>query len=197
MNHFVFVILMVLCVGVLPAEIEQVAISWTPTICQPSCVPLLKRTLEKVHGVATVEINQPIGQAIITWKPNIQFAYEGVDSAMRMVGITIWNIRLRVTGKLERGNKHYYLVSNGDHTRFDLLAPVTPVLSGQANQYNSNARALTPYLQQKLMEGAQAGQIITIDGPLFMPWRHNIPVELVIDQMTFTEPNTKESHGTP
>lgn len=189
----VFMALLVLCYKEqLPGEIQKVTVSWTPGLCQTSCVPLLTARLSKILGVETVTVQQFSGVAVLTWKKRVRFNYESINSAMRMVGLSAWTIRVRAHGKLQQDPNHDYLVSLGDGTVFELVNPVIPSLTAQTIQYNLQGRKLTPEMQRKLSDGVKGGKTVIIEGAIFMPWRHYVPVELIIDQLIFVDGNKKE-----
>lgn len=188
---FFIALFLTCCKEPLTGEIQKVTISWTPMLCQTSCVPLLSDRLSKIFGVDTVTVQQISGVAILTWKKGMKFNYESVNAAMSMVGLSAWNIRVRAHGKLQKNPNSYYLVSIGDGTVFELVNPVIPSLTVQTVQYNLQGRALTPEMQRKLSDGVKDGQTIVIEGALFMPWRHYVPMQLIIDQLTFVDAEKK------
>lgn len=192
--QFFFIALLLLCCKEqLPGEIQKVTVAWTPALCQTSCVPLLTARLSKVFGVETVTVQQFSGVAILNWKKGVKFNYESINVAMRMVGLSVWAIRVRVHGKLQKQPNHDYLVSLGDGTVFELVNPVIPSLTAQTIQYNLQGRTLTPEMQRKLSDGVQqGGKTMIIEGAIFMPWRHYVPVQLIIDQLIFVDADKKE-----
>lgn len=172
------------------AEIEAVDISWRPLNCQTNCPRLLEQQFRKIPGVQEISINPSTGHATLKWKPNSPFAYSSINVAMRLVGLSFTDLRLRVRGTLQYTHNTVTITSIGDNTRFDLLNPVIPEITKQAAQYNLEARRLKPALYQKLVDAAEKKQIATIEGPLFMPWR--TPNELVVDQVSFTSPDDQK-----
>lgn len=169
------------------AEVESITIRWTSQLCQKTCGMLLEKELKKVNGVDKVAIDLAAGQASLTWKPMTPFSYTSINTAMHLVGIALRDIRLRVRGHIRHTGETIYLVSEGDNTRFDLVNPVVPNLKGQSTVYNAAGRKLTPELRQQLLDGEKNGQIATIEGPVFMPERMTVPVQIVVDSLRFTE----------
>lgn len=169
------------------AEVESITIRWTSQLCQKTCGMLLEKELKKVNGVDKVAIDLGAGQASLTWKPMTPFSYTSINTAMHMVGIALRDIRLRVRGHIRHTGETIYLVSEGDNTRFDLVNPVVPNLKGQSTVYNASGRKLTPELRQQLLDAEKNGQIATIEGPVFMPERMTVPVQIVVDSLKLTE----------
>src|SRR5262249_3694568 len=117
--------------------------------------------------------------------------------AMRMVGLSSRDIRLKITGSIRHSGDTVYLVSDGDSTRFDLLNPITPDMRGYTNIYNTMARQLSPELRQKLLSGETEGLTATIEGPIFMPERNVVPVQIVVDSLQFSSPNQPTTSPAP
>lgn len=176
----------------LQAEIEKITLRWTAQLCQNSCTKLLENEFRKIHGVNEISIDQGSGQATLTWKEKVPFQYTSINTAMHMVGISLRDIRIRVKGTIKHSGDVFYILSEGDNTRFDLVNPVIPHANGQAAEFNAAARKLTPPLRQKLLDGEAAKQIATIEGPVFMPERMTIPTQLVLDQLSFSDPKEKK-----
>lgn len=170
------------------SEVQSVTIRWTSQLCQKNCGILLEKELKKVNGVDQVGIDLSAGQASLTWKPMSPFSYTSINTAMHMVGIALRDIRLRVKGHIRHTGETIYLVSEGDNTRFDLVNPVAPNLKGQSTVYNAMGRKLSPELRQQLLDGEKNGLTATIEGPVFMPERMTVPVQIVVDSLRFEEP---------
>lgn len=183
---FIFGLILLLQNTPLISEIERVTITWRTLNCQNNCPSLLDQQFRKINGIAEFSINAPAGVAFLKWKPNVPFSYSAIDIAMRMVGLSFTDIRLRVTGTLQYSRNTVTLTSAGDNTRFNLLNPVVPDLTGQATEFNVDARSLTTGLFQNLVDGATKRMVATVEGPLFMPWRD--PSQLVVEQLSFTQP---------
>lgn len=180
-----YMILLCLLCTRLYAEVEQVIVTWVSMECQTTCITQLRYQFQKIPGVQDVAINP--GRAEIKWKPNVPFSFSPINVAMELLGITINDIRVRAHGTLSHGQTNVTLTSIGDHTRFDLLNPVVPEISGQAAEYNIGARYLRPALRQKLVEAEKDGLEATIEGPLLFPER-SPPLELVVDHVSFKKP---------
>lgn len=174
------------------AQIEKITIRWTAQLCQNSCSKLLEREFRKIPGVDEIMIDQGSGQATLTWKEKIPFQFTSINTAMHMVGLSMRDIRIRVKGTIKHMGDHFYLISEGDQTRFDLVNPAVPHPSGQASEYNLATRKLSPPLRQKLLDGEMEKQMATIEGPVFMPERMTVPTQIVVDQLSFSQ--SKEEH---
>jgi hypothetical protein len=191
-KSLIFTLLCLIVNAVSDAEIQQVVLRWRPLRCEGACINLLDREFSKIHGIDQIEIDSGNGQAIMTWKEKVPFQYSSVSTAMRMVGVSIRDARVKVRGTLRHSGDTFYIVSDGDNTRFDLFNPVIPVQGGVSAEYNaSGARNIVPPLKQKLLDAEAQKLTAVIEGPLFMPHRNTIPSQLVIDNISFEEPPQK------
>lgn len=179
------------------AEVESVTVRWTSQLCQKTCGTLLEKELKKVNGVDKVSIDLSSGQATLTWKPMVPFAYSSINTAMHMVGIAMRDMRLRVKGRIGHTGETVYIVSEGNNTRFDLVNPVVPSRTGQSVVYNAAGRKLSPELRQQLLTGESQGLIATIEGPVFMPERMIVPTQIVVERLNFAEEPKKEVNAAP
>ena len=175
--------------GCLGAEIHQVIISWTPGLCLESCVRGLDAYFLKVPSVESVTISQPGARAVIKVKPKMKFDYVGLRSAMQMIGLSITEIRVNVTGNIVQEGTKFVMVSSGDLSRFILINPVVPG-RGYSEQFNLANRQLSPDMRDKLLKGIQDKEMATVDGPLFMPELYQ-PLNMVIEQIRFNKPEEK------
>src|ERR1700722_11588708 len=80
----------------LNAEIEYVIVKWLPTACLGSCVQNIGQQLQAIPAAAEIIINQQQGQATIRWKPRVPFAYDYINTAMRLVGPSVQDVRVKV-----------------------------------------------------------------------------------------------------
>ena len=178
--------------GTLRSEIEQITIRWTAQLCQNSCIKLLERELGKVKGIDQLSIDQAGGQATLSWKKNVPFQYAQINTAMHMVGLSMRDIRIKVTGAVKHSGETFYMISEGDNTRFDLVNPVTPRPHGQADEFNAYARKISPALKKQLIDGETQRQTATIEGPVFMPERMTVPTQIVVDKLDFASQADKK-----
>lgn len=172
----------------LRSEIEQITIRWTAQLCNGNCSKLLEKELRKVRGIDEIAIDQGSGQATLTWSKKIPFQYTSLNTAMHMVGLSMRDIRIKVSGSIKHSGDNFYIVSDGDNTRFDLVNPVTPRPYGQANEFNAYARKLSPALKKELLDGETQKLKATIEGPVFMPERMTVPTQIVVDKLNFIKP---------
>lgn len=187
-------ILLLVCFALntpLDAVVESITIRWTTLLCQDACVKLLEREFRKIKGVDKISIDQGSGQASLTWKEKIPFEFTSINTAMHMVGLSIRNIRIKVSGTIRHTGDVFYIISEGDGTRFDLLNPIIPYPTGVAIEFNVSVRKITPALREKLLEGESLKQIATIEGPIFMPERMTVPTQIVVDHLDFKDRNDK------
>lgn len=185
------IILMFLCVMPLTAEIEWVIIKWTPGLCLTNCTQILGPRLRQIPGVSEVSIDQPQAQAQLRWLPGFTFSYTPIEAALAWVGLSInpTGLRVKVRGQIMHDRVNIGLVSIGDGTAFILLSPVAPRLSGYTEEFNVASYVLTPQTRDQLLQAEATGQIVTIQGPIFSPWRSPPdPLMLIIEQITFSPP---------
>lgn len=172
--------------------VESITIRWVPMRCADTCVRLLEREFRKVQGIDQIFIDQGSGQATLTWKEKIPFQFVSVSTAMRLVGLSMREIRIRVSGTISHRGDSFYIISEGDNTPFELLNPIIPVPQGVTPEFNANARKLTPALRQRLLEGQMSKQTATVEGPVFMPERKTVPTQLILDSLDFQDSDAQD-----
>lgn len=180
--------LLSLHIGAVQAEVQQVTLRWLGMQCQASCVRGLETQLRRVRGVASVDISEPQGQAIIQWDPQVPFSYRSIEAAIAMIGIGIdpEDFGLTVRGNIIHDERNVILISIGDNTRFYLLG-TPPFVPNRFIEENSLAnRALTPQIKSQLLEAERNRQSVTISGPLFQP-EASPPLYLVIQSLNIGE----------
>jgi len=170
------------------SEIEQITIRWTAQLCQGTCTKLLVNEFKKIHGVDEIFIDQGSGQATVTWKEKMPFQFTSINTAMHMVGLSMRDIRIKVRGTIKHTGDIFYILSEGDNTRFDLMNPVTPVPYGQTSEFNTLTRKISPALRQQFLDAETQKLIATVEGPVFMPERMTVPTQIVVDHLSFTDP---------
>lgn len=170
------------------SQIEQITIRWTAQLCQGTCPKLIVNELKKVQGIDEIFIDQGSGQAILTWKEKMPFQFTSINTAMRMVGISMRDIRIKVRGTVKHTGDVFYIISEGDNSRFDLLSPVTPIPYGQTSEYNTLTRKISPAFRQQFLDAETQELIATVEGPVFMPERKTVPTQIVVDTLSFSEP---------
>lgn len=179
----------------LQAEIQKVTIKWTSALCAGPCVKELYHYFSLVPGVADVQIDQPGGQAIVRWKPNVPFTYQSMDTVTRLVGLYQNEIRVRVQGQVSHNLNNFRITSLGDGTTFNLLAPVTPSRTQYVEENNEETRQLSQEMKNQLLEAQQNNQMVTIEGPLFLPER-SPPMQIIIESFKVEERNP-DNTGAP
>lgn len=176
----------------LSAEIQNITIKWTQLLCSTqSCITQLDKEFRKVPGIMEFSLNQSGGQAEIKWRPNMPFSFSDVNVPMRLVGLSVRDIHIKVRGTLSHDAKTVTLTSIGDHSRFALLNPVVSTPGQQAPVFNLAARQLKPELYQQLVEGETKKMIATVEGQIFMPGR-SPAMQIVVEHLTFTEPDDQK-----
>ncbi|MCB1114546.1 MAG: hypothetical protein KDK62_07310 [Chlamydiia bacterium] len=167
----------------LSAEVEQVTLIWQPGLCGSGCVKGLYRELGKIRGIDTIDINEGTGRAYLTWKPDVKFSFQPINVAVRIVGIRVNDIRLKVRGKIHGSAQNLELISEGDKTPFRLLNPIIPQGNRAPELKSTLNRQISPEVAQELLETAKNNQTVLIEGQFFQPYR-SPPNNLVIERVT-------------
>lgn len=176
----------VLMLTSLCAEVEQVTLIWQPGLCQGACVRELYRQLGKIRGVKSVDINEGVGRAFITWQPDAPFSFYPINNAVRFVGIRVNDIRLKVRGHITGSAHNLQLISEGDNTSFTLLNPLVPSMDQYSVRNSAYNRQLSPRVADELMETSRKRQIVTVEGQFFEPYR-SPPNNLVVERITVSK----------
>lgn len=187
--------LLSLHIGAVQAEVQQVTLKWLAMQCQASCVRGLEKQLRRIRGVASVDISEPQGQAILQWDPTVPFSYRSIEAAIAMIGIGIdpEDFGVTVRGNIIHDKSNVILVSIGDNTRFYLIG-TPPFVPNQFIEENSlSNRALTPQIRSQLLEAERNHQFVTITGPLFQP-EASPPLYLVVQSLNMSD-NPLTTHG--
>ncbi|CDZ80347.1 hypothetical protein BN1013_00857 [Candidatus Rubidus massiliensis] len=181
-----FILLFLVCTSCLFAEVETVVIRWWySSACLGSCVRDIIKYFSRVYGVAEVSVQQTEGQISIRWKPYVTFEFLPMDTTMRLIGLSIREIRVKVQGTIEHDVDNIWLVSTGDNTRFMLINPIIPVKNQYVEEHNPLNRGLNMELRNKFMDAQANGQYVTVEGRLFQPIR-SPPLMLVVEKYTMT-----------
>lgn len=190
-QKFLYSLFILLFVSSLQAEIEQISFTWRAAECQAGCDTLLKKELGKIYGVSEVQVDLAAGQATLKWKPNVAFSFYPINTAIRMVGPHMRNLRAKVRGKIKHDTNNVKLISEGDSTEFYLINPVIPVANQYVETHSVFNRSLTPDLKKQLIDSEAKKQIVTIEGPIFEPYR-SPPLQLVVENLSFEDQTPKK-----
>ena len=174
--------------------VESITIRWVTIRCPDNCVKHLEKEFRKIQGVDEIFIDQGSGQATLTWKENMPFQFISVSTAMRIVGLSMREMRIRVSGLISHRGNNFYIISAGDNTSFELLNPVIPYPQGVTPEFNTSARKITPALAQRLLEGQMLKQTATVEGPVFMPERKTVPTQLIVDSLDFQDTTDQQNN---
>lgn len=169
------------------SEIDTVWLKWTPLLCTQACITQLDREFRKVPAIAEASLDQASGAATLKWRPNAPFSFSDVNVPMRLVGLSVRDIHIKVRGTLSHDAHSVTLTSNGDNTRFQLLNPIISTPGQQAAVFNLAARQLTPELRQKLLDAESQKATVTIQGQIFMPGR-SPAMQIVVDNLNIEKP---------
>lgn len=166
------------------AEIQRVNVQWTAPLCQDSCVRGLRDQFLRQSGIADVDINQAAGQATLRWKPNIPFTYTAIHNAMSMIGLHINTLRVMAKGYISHDSNSVRLTSSGDGTVFVLLSVIQPSPTDYVQKYNVATHQLSDFERDNLIQFEQNNQEVSIDGPLFEPWRSPpMALQLIVEKI--------------
>lgn len=183
-----------LFLGELNGEIARVTIRWTPQLCQGNCTSDLLKYLNPISGNAETDVDLNSGQARLRWKPLSKFSFDSINNAMRMIGLRVREVRVKVRGTITHDSNTVTMTSIGDNTAFTLMSPVQPRSPNEAVvEFSTYSHVLTEEIRQKLIYAQTTYQIVEIEGPMFMPTRsiaYNSSY-LIVDQLNFPNPPFK------
>ncbi len=162
----------------LQAEIVNIVIKWNAFSCANICVSSLQNNLRSINGITDLVINPMAGVAEIEWNPRIPFNFYSFSIASRTIGIRINDVRLRVKGTIFHVGNNIFLNSLGDGSQFLLLGPIQPQASTYIIQQNVASHPISAELREKLLDAERRQEIVTVEGPLFEPYRYNLTLEI-------------------
>lgn len=171
----------------LQAEIESITIKWTALECQKSCIAGLERYFRNINGVADVQMDQPGGQAVLRWKPNVQLTFMPINNAMQMIGLSINDLRIKVRGTISHDERSVTLNSTGDNTRFLLMSVATPKTTVMTEEFNPQTHILSPAQREEFLDAQAADQVAVVEGPIFEPER-SPPLKVLVEKVRFEKP---------
>ncbi len=166
------------------AEIQSVQLRWTTGFCNTSCMQLLAKYLSQMPGVAGVNMNLQLGEAVLNWQPNAPFSLLTISNTVARVGVFMDNIHVTVRGTLQARGNTFYLVSIGDNTAFILLGPLEIVPGKAISPYSIQSYPLTPYLVSELTQAMQNNLVALVEGSLNI-WQGTQTLYLSIDKLSF------------
>lgn len=168
----------------LQAEIERITVKWIPTVCLAPCVQSIAQQFLRMSGAAEFRLDQAQGQGDIRWKPKAPFSVDYLNTAMRMAGPAIHDIRVKVRGTIVSTPSAILLQSLGDNTQFLLLSPTR----GNVNQYiptqSFDVHQLAPEVREKFIQAERTSTVAVVEGPLFEPIR-TMGLYLIVEQASF------------
>lgn len=159
----------------LKSEIKQIQITWNTFKCQMSCIELIQKNFSAIKEIRNFNMSSNNGMATMNWNPYLPFSYEPFRYAAAAVGISIDSMRLVVTGTISHGGETIFLTSHPEESRFQLLPPLHTESGRQTINRNVENYIFSPELRRKLLDFEQAESIVTVSGPMYMPYyRPNI-----------------------
>lgn len=184
MKKWLFLAILTIAPLACQGEISKATVKWlNPGSCQESCITDMAKQFSAMNGAAEVILNQGAGQVDIRWKPRVPFSYYPINTAMRLVGPAINEIRASVRGTISHSSKTFILESLGDNTKFVLLGPVIPSMSQYTVTHNTDNRPLPAELQARLLKAEKDFEVVEIEGPLLDPWRYQV-LYLIVEKAT-------------
>jgi hypothetical protein len=152
------------------AEIQDVTVMWRGALCDRRCVDSLYRLFKQIRPIASVTIDPQAGKAHMIYKPGSKFEFQPINYAMRRIGLSLRDIRVRIRGTISHTGDTLFINSLGDTTRFALIG--FPEASRQRyvvpfSRYN---RPLEADVKRALLFAEANHQLVTIEGPIFEPY---------------------------
>lgn len=157
-------------------EIERVEIFWGQGSCKENCAKQLKVKLDDLPESESAVISIVSNMASLKWNQNEPFSYDAVKKPFQQMGIGIDHIRVAVRGKLTASQQKFYLISEGDNTRFDLV-------SHEKGKPNAKYLSLDPSYTKTFLNYTKEHQILVIEGTLYQPHR-SPPLYLLVERVS-------------
>lgn len=151
------------------AEFQQIQIKWTSGLCGTDCIKNLQIQFSKIPGFKQASFGN--SQVTLQWQPGYPFTFSSINTATRMVGIRLWEVRIKVKGKVYHDKDQFFLKSDGDGTIVQLLGGTAPSPTGNTVVPNIATHGLNPSMQTKLFEAEKDKTSIVVEGPLFQPFQ--------------------------
>ncbi|MEN8258760.1 MAG: heavy metal-associated domain-containing protein [Thermodesulfobacteriota bacterium] len=93
--------LVILLAGLAHGRVSSLRVAVDGMAC-PFCAFGVEKRLKKVNGVALVTVDMKTGTATVTARPDASIRYQEVAKAVKDAGFTAGNIKIRVTGTIDR-----------------------------------------------------------------------------------------------
>lgn len=167
-------------------EIQKLVVVWTRGLCLQNCATNLEREFRGMAGVEDVKMDQSSATAVLKWKEGVPFTFQALEAPLSKIGLSIEHIRVQVKGILSHDDATIWLTSSGDGTRFVLLGPVQPSLTGFTETYSFESYSLTPEKRATFINAEKQNMIATIDGPILMP-ETAPPLVLIAEKTQFEQ----------
>jgi hypothetical protein len=179
------------CLGVcgslfLTAEIQMVSIKWIAydwqaAGCLKDCTQIVQREFKKVKGVDAVTVNQAAGRIDIRWKPKFAFSFGPIDTAMRLSGPGLEELRVRVRGKITHDSNSVTLISEGDGSRFILLGVLFPDPTRYVIEENPASHPIPLPVREELLRAEKNKKLVTVEGMIPQP-EQSPPLYLIMEK---------------
>lgn len=174
------------------SEVLQVTVTWDPLLCQAGCMEGLNQRLLMISGVQNTQFNEANGMVTIQWKPTVPFRFTPINWALRYIGIRESTVLVKVKGTIHSDGKGFWVISDGDRTKFELINRVYSDPNEYVVQYNAANRELSRGLRDSLKEFEHRHQDVFVTGRLFMPQRSPPnALMIIIDQVNSVDQKEK------
>jgi hypothetical protein len=179
------------------AEIQLITVTWKPSTCPLNCAQSLEGQFKQIPGVAGVTVYPLVGKAELRWKPTSPFSFSPINTAVRMVGPSIYQLFAKVRGSVRRNSDGtFQIFSIGDNTGFYLIGPI----NAQPNQYTTTGNVATHPLTAEnvavLTQAVQNNYLVIINGPIFQFWRSPpLILQIAQIQLVIPEEQTKATNA--
>jgi hypothetical protein len=172
------------------AEVELVTIVWKASTCPLNCARMLEAQLRTIPGVASVTVYPLVGRAELRWRPMMPFSFAPINTAVRSVGPSIFQMLVKARGVIRVNAGNYQLISLGDNTPFNLIGPVMARPGQYTISANIASHPISPELKANLDRAMMGGYVTLVEGPLFEFWRTPV-LYLITEQIRFVQPEAK------
>ena len=155
----------------LSSEIEKISFTWDSPQCDARCARQLETRLKALRNVASVDINVSQGKGDVYWKSEQPFDFRKFETELRLFGLRMRDISIKMRGTISHSGDTFYVKSIGDNTKAELLSAPQPSASQYVELHNIYGYRLSRDLQKKYLDAESKHQVVTIEGPLFEPYR--------------------------
>lgn len=174
------------------AEIQEIMIRFNPGVCNRNCPAFLQETmLKRVPAIKEIRMNATEGRMDMVWRPNAPYNYQTIDYAMRWVGLSILEMRMKVQGKMSHNGDNFFLTSTGDNTNIQLFSQIKPSENLYVERNNISAYTVDEAVRAKMLDAEKNNLLVFAEGQVLMPWRYLTPPVLILSNFKFVNEEEK------